>query len=88
MNWAAQLGVGLGVTPPETVEPIQAILKKFDLPLDIPCPWETMTEAVGLDKKNTGEGIHLILLEKLGRAVRRKMTREELLGLLEPMYGR
>lgn len=88
MNWAAQLGVGLGVTPPEAMERIQGILRKFDLPLDIPCPWDTMTRAVGLDKKRTGDSIHLILLEKLGRAVRRKMTRDELLGILEPMYGR
>ena len=88
MNWAAQLGVALGVTPPEAVERIQEILKKYDLPLDIPCPWDTMTRAVGLDKKRTGESIHLILLEKLGRAVRRRMTRDELLGLLEPIFGR
>lgn len=88
MNWAAQLGVGLGVTPPETVERIQGILKKYDLPLDIPCSWDTMTGAVGLDKKRTGDSIYLILLEKLGKAVRRKMTRDELLELLEAMYGR
>ena len=88
MNWAAQLGVELGVTPPETVECIQELLKKFDLPLDIPCPWETMTEAVGLDKKNAGDHISLIVLEKLGQAVHRKMARDELLGLLKCMYGR
>ena len=88
MNLAAQLGVELGVTPPETVECIQELLKKFDLPLDIPCPWETMTEAVGLDKKNAGDHISLIVLEKLGQAVHRKMARDELLGLLKCMYGR
>ena len=88
MNWAAQLGVELGVTPPETVECIQELLKKFDLPLDIPGPWETMTEAVGLDKKNAGDHISLIVLEKLGQAVHRKMARDELLGLLKCMYGR
>ena len=88
MNWAAQLGVELGVTPPETVECIQELLKKFDFPLDIPCPWETMTEAVGLDKKNAGDHISLIVLEKLGQAVHRKMARDELLGLLKCMYGR
>ena len=88
MNWAAQLGVELGVTPPETVECIQELLKKFDLPLDIPCPWETMTEAVGLDKKNAGDHISLIVLEKLGQAVRRRMARDELLEKLECMYGR
>ena len=88
MNWAAQLGVELGVTPPETVECIQELLKKFDLPLDIPCPWETMTEAVGLDKKNAGDHISLIVLEKLGQAVHRKMARDELLGLMKCKYGR
>lgn len=88
MNWAAQLGVELGITPPETVECIQELLKKFDLPLDIPCPWDTMTEAVGLDKKNAGDQISLIVLEKLGQAVHRKMARDELLGLLKCMYGR
>ena len=88
MNWAAQLGVALGVTPPGAVERIQEILEKYDLPLDIPCPWDTMTRAVGLDKKRTGDSIYLIVLEQLGKAVRRKMTRDELLGLLEPMYGR
>ena len=41
MNWAAQLGVGLGITPPEVVEQIRSILNKFGLPQDIPCPWET-----------------------------------------------
>ena len=88
MNCAARLGVGLSVTPPETVALIQKILKKFDMPLDIPCPWDTMIRAVGLDKKRTGDSIHLIVLEELGRAARRKMPRDELLGLLEPMYGR
>ena len=88
MNWAAQLGVGLGITPPEVVEQIRSILNKFGLPQDIPCPWETMTEAVGLDKKRTGDSITLILLERLGQAVPRRMKKDQLLELLEPMGGR
>ena len=88
MNWAAQLGVGLGITPPEVVEQIRSILNKFGLPQDIPCPWETMTEAVGLDKKRTGDSITLILLERLGQAVPRRMKKDQLLELLEPMCGR
>lgn len=88
MNWAAQLGVGLGITPPEVVEQIRSILNKFGLPPDIPCPWETMTEAVGLDKKRTGDSITLILLERLGQAVPRRMKKDQLLELLEPMCGR
>ena len=88
MHWVAQLGVGLGITPPEVVEQIRSILNKFGLPQDIPCPWETMTEAVGLDKKRTGDSITLILLERLGQAVPRRMKKDQLLELLEPMCGR
>ena len=88
MNWAAQLGAALGVTPPEVVEQIQATVEKFGLPIDIPCPWETMVEAVGLDKKRSGDSITLILLTRLGRAVPHRMKKDELLALLEPMCGR
>ena len=89
MNWAAQLGVKLGVTPPDVVASVQKVLKRYGLPLDLPCPWETLVEAVGLDKKNSGEDIYLIVLEELGRAVRRKLPRNELLGLLQILlHGR
>ena len=47
-----------------------------------------MTEAVGLDKKRTGDSITLILLERLGQAVPRRMKKDQLLELLEPMCGR
>ena len=75
------------MTPPEAVEPLQALLNQFQLPLDIPCPWETMVEAVGLDKKRSGDSITLILLTRLGRAVPHRMKKDELLALLEPMCG-
>ena len=88
MNRAVQLGVLLGVTPPEAVEPLQALLNQFQLPLDIPCPWETMVEAVGLDKKRAGDSITLILLARLGQAVPRRMKKDELLALLAPAYRR
>ena len=88
MVQAAQLGVALGITPPEVVEQIQNTVQKFGLPIHIPCPWETMVEAVGLDKKRSGDSISLIVLEQLGRAVPKKLKRDALLALLEPMYGR
>ena len=87
MNWAAQIGVGLGVTP-DIVEPIQTILKKYDLPIDIPCPWDTLTNAVLRDKKNLGGKINLIVLESLGRAVPYPVTFDQLLEQLEAMCGR
>ncbi len=87
MNWAAQIGVGLGVTP-DIVEPIQNILKKYDLPINIPCPWDTLTHAVLRDKKNLGGKINLIVLESLGHAVPYPVTYDQLLEQLEAMCGR
>ena len=88
MNWAAQLGVALGVTPSAVVSEIQGILQCYDLPTEIPCPWETMVEAVGLDKKRAGSRINLILLEKLGNAVPHPMEKTQLLQQLDAMYRR
>ena len=87
MNWAAQIGVGLGVTP-DIVEPIQTILEKYDLPIDIPCPWDTLTKAVLRDKKNLGGKINLIVLESLGHAIPYPVTFDQLLEQLEAMCGR
>ena len=84
MNWAAQIGVGLGVTP-DIVYPIQNILKKYGLPIDIPCPWDTLTRAVLRDKKNLGGKINLIVLESLGRAIPYPVTFDQLLEQLESM---
>ena len=84
MNWAAQIGVGLGVTP-DIVYPIQNILKKYGLPIDIPCPWDTLTKAVLRDKKNLGGKINLIVLESLGHAIPYPVTFDQLLEQLESM---
>lgn len=43
-------------------------------------------EAVGLDKKNAGSDIRLIVLEELGKAVPHAMPRKALLEALTPMW--
>ena len=83
---AARLGEQMGITPAGTTETIQNILKEYQLPLTIPCPWDTLVEAVGLDKKNAGSDIRLIVLEELGKAVPHAMPREALLEALAPMW--
>ena len=88
MNWAARLGAAAGITPAGTAEAIVALTQRFGLPADIPCPWDTMTEAVGLDKKRAGDSITMIFLSRLGQTAPTKMKKDELLALLEPMFGR
>ena len=85
---AAQLGVGLGITPPEVPGQIMDAVAALGLPTHISCDWETIVEAVGLDKKGAGDDITLILLEDLGRAARCKMKKDEVLQNLEAINGR
>ena len=86
MLWAAALGEQLGVTPAGTGENIRRALETYHLPTEIPCPWETMVEAIGLDKKRAGEGISFVLLTALGWAEPRKMETNTLLDRLKQLY--
>ena len=83
MCLAARLGAALGVTPAGVSERVEALVSAFGLPTRIPCTQADYAAAVGLDKKGTGEQITLVLLEDLGRAVLHRMSKRELLGLLE-----
>ena len=86
MLWAAALGEKLGITPAGTREEIGKVLEQYALPTHIPCPWEVMVEAVGLDKKRAGEGISFVLLDKLGWAEPKKMETNQLLEQLQQLY--
>ncbi len=79
---AAQLGCSLGITPDGTAQRIAALLEQFGLPTAIDCTHEQYTDAIGLDKKGSGDNISLILLESIGNAVARRMPKAEVLGLL------
>jgi 3-dehydroquinate synthase len=85
MNWAAQLGQTLSVTPAGTAEAIVSLTGAFGLPADIPCPWPVMAEAVGLDKKRAGDSITLIFLSQIGQTAPTKLKKDQLLALLKPM---
>lgn len=85
---ALELGAKLGVTPDEDLPALTELLESFDLPLSIPCDRETMAHAVGLDKKSQGDDISLILLERMGKAVPKKLPKEDVLQRLEAVLER
>ena len=85
MVLAARLGIALGVTPAGVDGQIEGILRKFQLPTAIACPWETVEEAVGIDKKRAEDAITLILLSRLGRALPHRMEKEALFAALRPL---
>jgi len=78
----AELGVGLGITPPNLPPQIVDLVTAFGLPAAIPCTQEQYAAAIGLDKKGTGDSITLILLDKPGHAMAYKLKKTELLQLI------
>ena len=76
---AAKLGVRLGVTPADIPGRVEGVLSALGLPTAIPCAAEDYAAAIGLDKKGSGDGISVILLEELGHAVPHRMPKAELL---------
>lgn len=79
---AAELGVGLGLTPPSVAARITDLVTAFGLPSFIDCTGEQYAAAVGLDKKGAGDSITLILLDRPGHAIPYKMKKAALLKLL------
>jgi len=79
---AAELGVALGITPPELPGRIAGLVRALGLPEKIACTRAQYEAAVGLDKKGAGESITLILPDKVGRVRFHVMKKSELLGLL------
>ena len=85
---AARVGVGLGLTPPEAVEPLEHAVAALGLPTAIPCSMEEYAAAVGLDKKGAGADISLIVLKELGRAAAHRLPKDELLKQLNALCGK
>lgn len=86
MVLALRLGLELGITADADALPrLEKLLDAFSLPLSIPCPWDCVEEAVGLDKKGDGGDITLILLERLGQTAPTRLAKKRLLTLLRSM---
>ena len=85
MMAAVSLGVDLGVTDAAALWALGPVLESFGLPISIPCSWEDARRAIDLDKKGSGEEITMVLLREIGRAVPRKVRKEEILRLLAPL---
>lgn len=77
-----ELGISLGITPPEVLEDLKELLTALSLPVSIPCTQATYAAAVGLDKKGSGGAITLILLKAMGEGFLYPMEKGELLDYL------
>lgn len=82
---AAELGVQMGITPPEAAGQIADAVALYGLPGAIQCPQKDYADAIGLDKKGSGSGLKLILLAELGKAVAVNVEKQKLLQMLEEL---
>ena len=80
---AAEIGTKLGRTPGDIPQRIIRAVQLFDLPDRIDCDSEFYRKAIGMDKKNAGNRISLILLNNLGEAEAVSLERETALELID-----
>ena len=74
----------MGITQEGTSDAIKKVLEKYELPYEMPCiDKKSMLDAVALDKKNSGKGIRLILLKKLGEAFIEKCSMHDAAKFIE-----
>ena len=69
----------LGMTEPGTAQRIEAVLKKFDLPVYVDAPPTALAANIGHDKKKRGSSVTLILLKKIGQAYGHAVSADNLL---------
>ena len=80
--WAAgRMGCALGLCRREDIAPLPGLLASFSLPTAIPCAPETLSQALGVDKKGRGEDITMIFLSRIGKALPYTLPKAQALDL-------
>lgn len=78
MAMSARVSQQLGMTSEQDTKAITSVISSYGLPVEPDMPVQQLFEAMKQDKKREGDAIHLVLLEKIGKAVTRKITYKEL----------
>ncbi len=76
MYLISKIGENMNIMPKGTADKIRSMLEKFDLPYDIELTGK-ISDTLGLDKKNDGSNINIVLLDKIGKASIHKMPLSE-----------
>jgi len=77
---ASLAGEKMGITPFGTAEKIKNILVKYNLPYKLDIDKNCLTDAMSLDKKSENSDINLILLDKIGNAIIKKLPKLDVLN--------
>ncbi len=82
MMVAAQLSGTRGMITENDVDRIRDLLSRFNLPIKADMGIEKIIDAMERDKKREGDGIHFVLLSKIGAAVVEKITIADLVRVI------
>jgi 3-dehydroquinate synthase len=74
MMVAAALSASKQMLTATDVDRIRSLLSRFKLPVKADADSGSIIDAMGRDKKREGDGIHFVLLDKIGAAVVEKIT--------------
>jgi len=83
---AARLGEQLGITEKGSADALEACLKRWHLPTQLPYAIDDLKPYIAKDKKTAGASINVILLGKLGKYETLRLGVTELYELLDEGY--
>jgi 3-dehydroquinate synthase len=86
MVLASRLSEKLGLLRHEDVLRVQRLLERFQLPVATDLQIHEMIAAMKRDKKREGDAIHMVLLDRIGNALTRKIAYNQLNELLHDLY--
>jgi len=75
MVMESRFGEKLGITLPGTTERIEKLLTKFSLPIEVEIDANSLAQGIKTDKKGEGSLINIILLDKIGNAIIKKIQK-------------
>jgi 3-dehydroquinate synthase len=78
MAAASDFSVSLGNLEKSDADRLKDLLLSFNLPISINGDMKTIVDTIDKDKKREGESIHFVLLDKIGKAVVRRIRIDEL----------
>ncbi|MBO5364725.1 MAG: 3-dehydroquinate synthase [Clostridia bacterium] len=79
MVMACEYGENHGITEPGTGKRMEQLLQSFRLPTRVALSKESLMDAISVDKKGSGNEIHLILLTKIGEVKIIRTGKEDVL---------
>lgn len=85
MVLAAKVSHQLNMISKEDAQLISDVLSAYGLPVESEIPVNELFDAMKQDKKREGDSIHLVLLERIGYAVSRKLSYTELQKIIDDL---